>query len=433
MEQPTTAPQVPPTSTPSSHPTPLPQPVVTRPPRLPWVLIIAVSLISGIVGGLASRGGALPEWLGHRASEDQPSSRPEKPVVVSVAPEDEKIVNMVERSTSAVVSIVITKDVPKFRNVFRSPFSFGFPFFGEPQQPNSRDSGATEKQQVGSGSGFIISRDGYVVTNKHVVADREADYTVILSDEKEYPAKVLALAPNNDIAVLKIEGADLPSLELGDSDTLRVGQTVIAIGNPLGEFANSVSRGIISGLKRSVTAGSNLGETETLQNIIQTDAAINPGNSGGPLFDIEGRVIGINVAVAQGAENIGFALPVNSIKRVVDEVKTTGKLSIPYIGVRYIVLDEEVAKQYGLDVDHGALVLRGERMTDLAVIPGSPADKAGVVENDIILEIDGKKIDTENTLANAIGDKRVGDEVTLKVWHKGDIKEVTARLEERKQ
>lgn len=337
---------------------------------------------------------------------------------------------MVERSAPAVVSIVITKDVPKYRNIFRSPFGFGFPFFDEREE--SLDETETERKQVGSGSGFLISNDGYIVTNKHVVSDATAEYTVILSDEREYPAKVLALAPSNDIAVIKIEGKDFPSLSLGDSDTIRVGQTVIAIGNPLGEFANSVSRGIISGLKRSVIAGSGYGDTETLDNIIQTDAAINPGNSGGPLFNIDGEVIGINVAVAQGAENIGFALPVNSIKRVVEEVKTTGKLSTPYIGVRYVVLDKEVAQQYGLEVDHGALILRGERMTDLAVIPGSPADKAGLVENDIILEIDGKKIDTDQTLGDLIAEKRVGDEVILKVWHKGDTKEIKLKLEERK-
>ncbi len=411
--------------------TPLPQVVGHRSCRTPWVLIVAVSLISGIVGGLASRGGALPRWLGSgvklgEVKEVSISSHENPPL----APEDEKIVSMVERSAPAVVSIVITKDVPKYRDIFRSPFGLGFPFFGQREDVSGENE--TERKRVGSGSGFLISNDGYIVTNKHVVSDTAAEYMVILSDEREFSAKVLALAPSNDIAVMKIEGNDFPFLKLGDSDVIRVGQTVIAIGNPLGEFANSVSRGIISGLKRSVTAGSGYGDTETLDNIIQTDAAINPGNSGGPLFNIEGEVIGINVAVAQGAENIGFALPVNSIKRVVDEVKTTGKLSTPYIGVRYIILDEAVAKEYSLPVDHGALILRGERMTDLAVIPGSPADKAGLIENNIILEMNGQKIDTENTLADLIAEKQVGDEVMLKVWHKGETKELKLRLEERR-
>lgn len=406
-----------------------PQPTACHHYRTPWVLIVGVALISGIIGGLASRGGALPHWLGTLTPKNELGLETKSEhTSIPLPVEDEKIVQVVEDNSKAVVSIVISKDVPKYRNL-RSPFGGFFPFF---QEELREETGVTERQQVGSGSGFLVSEDGYIVTNKHVVSDPAAEYTVILSDDTEYPAKVLALAPNNDIAVIKIEGNAFPALTLGDSDQLRVGQTVIAIGNPLGEFANSVSRGIVSGLGRSVTAGSALGETETLQNIIQTDAAINPGNSGGPLFDIEGRVIGINVAVAQGAENIGFALPVNSIKRVVDEVKTTGRLSVPYIGVRYVLLDETVAKEYGLEMDHGALILRGERMTDLAVIPGSPADKAGLIENDIILEIDGKEINTENTLGNAIADKRVGEETTLKVWHKGDIKVVTLRLEERK-
>ncbi len=399
--------------------------------RTPWVLIVGVALISGIIGGLASRGGALPSWLDKvtpEAEERLGIEKDRKGNSISVPAEDEKIVQMVEENSRAVVSIVITKDVPQYRNS-RSPFGGLFPFFGEDfRQPT----GETERQQVGSGSGFLVSSDGYIVTNKHVVSDNTAEYTVIMNDDTEHSARVLALAPNNDIAVLKIEGKDFPMLPLGDSDQVRVGQTVIAIGNPLGEFANSVSRGIISGLGRNVTAGSYFGESETLRDIIQTDAAINPGNSGGPLFDIEGRVIGINVAVAQGAENIGFALPVNSIKRVVDEVKTTGKLSTPYIGVRYVLLNKEVAEQYGLDMEYGALILRGEQMTDLAVIPGSPADKAGLVENDIILEINGKKIDTDHTLGALIAEKRVGDEVTLKVWHKGDTKDVKVRLEERK-
>lgn len=411
---------------------PLPQPVATRPPRTPWVLIIAVSLISGIIGGLASRGGALPHWLAEKDEQQIAQEEKAERTSIPIAVEDEKVVATVAESTKAVVSIVVTKDVPRYRNFFRSPFGLGFPFFEDGGRVPAQGE-ETERQEVSSGSGFIISRDGYVVTNKHVVSDDAAEYTVILSDEQEFTARVLARDPNNDIAVLKIEGNDFPALTLGDSDSVRVGQTVIAIGNPLGEFANSVSRGIISGLGRSVEAGSYFGESEMLRDIIQTDAAINPGNSGGPLLDIEGRVIGVNVAVAQGAENIGFALPVNSIKRVVDEVKTTGRLSTPYIGVRYIILNAEVAAQYGLDVDHGALVLRGERMTDLAVIPGSPADKAGIIENDIILEIDGEKIDTDTTLGAVIGKKRVGDEVTLKIWHKGDTKEIKLRLEERKQ
>jgi serine protease Do len=214
---------------------------------------------------------------------------------------------------------------------------------------------------------------------------------------------------------------------------LKIGQSVVAIGNSLGEFSNTVSRGIISGLKRTVTAGDTMGDTETLSNIIQTDAAINPGNSGGPLLDISGNVIGINVAMAQGAQNIGFAIPSNQIKKVIDEVKTTGKISAPYIGVRYLLLDATIAKQNNLPYNYGALIVRGQNITDFAVIPGSPADQAGISENDIILEVDGTKIDSKNTLSDLISQHSVGDQLNLKVWHKGAVKDVQLKLAEKQQ
>jgi S1-C subfamily serine protease len=181
-----------------------------------------------------------------------------------------------------------------------------------------------------------------------------------------------------------------------------------------------------------VTASGGFGESEKLTNIIQTDAAINPGNSGGPLLSIRGKVIGVNVAIAQGAQNVGFALPANQVVRIVNQVKSTGKISTPYIGVRYIPVTKEIKDQNNLEFDYGALIQRGQRMTDLAVIPGSPADKSGLVENDIILEINGVKIDENNPLADTISRYNVGDQVKLKIWHKGEIKEVVLVLEERK-
>ena len=352
-----------------------------------------------------------------------------------VPADDQNVVSVVEKASPAVVSIVVSKDVPKVRNFFQMPMGFPF-FFGGPDDTsggvdNGSGSGSTH-QKVGSGSGFFVNSDGYIVTNKHVVSDSQADYTVIMSDGRELPATVLALDPVNDLAVIKVEGKDFPSLAFGNSDMLKVGQTVIAIGNPLGEFANSVSRGIVSGLKRHVTAGSQFGEEEeTLRDIIQTDAAVNPGNSGGPLLDLAGDVIGVNVAVAQGAENIAFAIPVNQIKRSVEEVKAKGKISVPYIGVRYVLLNEEAAKQMGIKTTKGALIQRGQRITDLAVIPGSPADKAGLAENDIILSIDGQAIDADHPLATIIAGKQVGDTVTMKVLHRGDEETVSIKLEER--
>lgn len=351
--------------------------------------------------------------------------------------EESAVTSAVEKVSPAVVSIIVTKDLPKLEQYYYNPFG-NDPFFdqffgGNDSQflvPGTRQNG-TEKQEVGGGTGFIISSDGMIVTNKHVVTDEQAEYTVLMNNEKKYPAKVLARDPVSDLAILKIEMKDLPTVELGDSGNLKVGQSVIAIGNALGEFRNTVSVGVISGLARSITAGG-AGTAEDLTNIIQTDAAINPGNSGGPLLNIAGQVIGINTAVAQGAQGIGFAIPINEVKNSIETVQKTGKISRPWLGVRYVMLTEDIAKQNNLSVTEGALVVRGDNRTDLAVIPGSPADKAGITENDIILEINGQKINNKNLLANALSKFKPGDEVTFKVWHKGETKDVKVKLEEYK-
>jgi S1-C subfamily serine protease len=383
----------------------------------PWVVLVvfASSFFGAVFGFMA---GNAKNFLGNSAKETKSISQEVQKVVM----EDSVITQTVEKSSLAVVSIVISKDVPKYRSMSL------FDFFYQRAPQN----GETEKQKVGGGSGFLVTNSGMVVTNKHVVEDPTADYTVVMSDGKEYPAKVLARDPIQDVAVIKIEGDNFPTLPLGDSDQMKTGQTVIAIGNSLGEFSNTVSKGIISGLKRNLTAGSALGGSEQLNNIIQTDAAINPGNSGGPLLNINGEVIGINVAIAQGAQSVGFAIPVNQVKKIITQVKDTGKISSPFLGVRYVIVDAELKVANNLAFEYGAIVTRGEKISDLAVVPGSPADKAGIVENDIILEINGQKIDAQNPIANVIANSSVGDKITLKVWHKGVIKDVEATLEERK-
>ena len=414
------------------------EPVVCRHHRkgAPLMLLI-LTLLSGFVGGLFSPvvSQHLTSYLPASLVGDgsQSGDNKEQSQLRMVVSEENVVADLVEKSLPGVVSIVISKDVPKLKNSSNNPF--GFPFFSPFGSRSQQGVGSTEmeKKKIGSGSGFFVFSDGLIVTNKHVVADEQAEYTVILGDGTEYTAKVLARDPSNDIAVIKIEGKDFPVLTLGDSDVVRVGETVIVIGNPLGEFENSVSRGIVSGLKRNLNAGSGFGDSERLSDIIQIDAAINPGNSGGPLFNLSGQVIGVNVAMAQGAENIGFALPVNQVKRIVEQVRTTGKLSFPYLGVRSITLDDELKKKIGLPFNYGALVVRGDTITDFAVLPGSPADKAGIVENDIILEIDGKKVDLDHSLVYYMGQHLAGDEVTIKLWHKGETKEVTVKLEERSQ
>ena len=360
----------------------------------------------------------------------------EEMVKRDVASEESRIIDVVEKASPAVVSIVITKDVPVIEQYYQEFDPFGDDFFNDffgnngfrfrvPQQKQN----GTEKREVGGGSGFFISADGYIVTNKHVVDDDKAEYTVLTNDGKKYDAEILAKDGTLDVAILKVKGSGFSYLSFGDSDHLKPGQTVIAIGNALAEFRNSVSVGVVSGLSRSVVAGDMFGKSEQLEGVIQTDAAINPGNSGGPLLDIAGKVVGVNVAVSRGAENIGFALTSNTVKGIADSVKQHGEIVRPYLGVRYVQITEALKKKNNLAVDYGVLVQRGETPEDLAVIPGSPADKAGIVENDIILEVDGVKLESGKSLASIIRQKGIGQTIKLKVLHKGSEKEVSVKLE----
>jgi serine protease Do len=271
-----------------------------------------------------------------------------------------------------------------------------------------------------------------IVTNAHVVSDTDARYSVLLHDGKSYAVDVLARDIALDIAVLKITEPiteRLTYLSFGDSQSLQLGQTVVAIGNALAEFQNSVSVGVVSGLSRSITASDEVtGKSERLEQVIQTDAAINPGNSGGPLLNLKGEVIGVNVATSRGAENIGFALPAQAVEEVVRSVKEYGEIVRPYLGVRYTMLHERLAKANNIPVSYGALIVRGQQAEELAIAPGSPADKAGLLENDIILSIDG--VDLKDTdLAVVLRTKKVGDTITLKVLSKGEEKTVVVTLE----
>ena len=268
-----------------------------------------------------------------------------------------------------------------------------------------------------------------ILTNKHVVADTSADYTVLTNDGKKYDAKVLARDPAQDLAVIKITATDLPVVTLGDSDTIKLGQTAIAIGNALGEFRNTVSVGVISGLSRTITAsGADIG-SESLQNLIQTDAAINPGNSGGPLLNLKGEVIGIDTAMASDAQSIGFAIPIDQAKRDINSVKATGAIKIPYLGVRYIAVTADLAKSQKLSVDHGALV-RGNS-DGPAVIKGSPADKAGIQAEDVVLEVNGVKVDENNALTNLVQRYNIGDTITLKIQRGDKTMDIPVILTER--
>jgi serine protease Do len=328
------------------------------------------------------------------------SERDVEEVYVPQTSQEDKIIKVVKDVSPSVVSVVVIKEVPVY-----SSYDF---FWGIPVVQG------TEKKQVGAGSGFIVSSDGLIVTNKHVVEDTKAEYVIITNDDEEYSVNVLARDPVQDIAILKIQSNEqFKAIKLGSASSIQIGQTAIAIGNALGELKNTVSVGVISGLGRTVTA-SGQDSTEVLEDIIQTDAAINPGNSGGPLLNLSGEVIGINTAASSG-ENIGFAIYIDKAIRDIEQVKTIGKISYPFLGIRYVLIDEDIAKDKKLSVDYGALIMRGSNYSDVAITPNSPAEKAGLKENDIVLELEGEKITKNNSLAKIILKYNPGDTVSLKI------------------
>lgn len=316
-----------------------------------------------------------------------------------IVTEESVVIEVAEELSSSVVTVSIK--TPERTVLEYSPFG-GF---------RSRTEGG---QDLDIGSGFIVSEDGLIVTNKHVVDTDGAEYKVITGDELEYTVEEISKDPSNDIAVLKIDpssgnGEKLKPVELGDSGNLKVGQFVIAIGTALGEFRHTVTTGVISGLGRGITAGSVYeGYVERLDGVIQTDAAINPGNSGGPLLNSAGQVIGVNVAVAQSAENIGFAIPIDIVKQGLDQFESTGKfVSKPFLGVEYQMITRRSAILN--DVPEGAFIMR--------VVEGSPAEQAGVQVDDIITKMDGKDLSIDGTdLVEVISSKKPGEEVSLEIW-----------------
>lgn len=287
--------------------------------------------------------------------------------------------------------------------------------------------GFEEGTQGGSpqdiGSGFIVSNDGLIVTNKHVVADRALTYKISTSDGKTYDATQINRDPSNDIAVIKIEASGLVPVELGDSSNLQVGQFVIAIGTALGEFRNTVTTGVISGLGRGIDAGGSFrGYVERLDNVIQTDAAINPGNSGGPLLNSAGQVVGINVAVAEGANNIAFAIPINTVKEALDIFKSSGKFPTrAYLGVEYQIISQQVALLN--NVPQGVYIVN--------VITASPAEQSGIEVGDIVYKIDGNPVGTDSeTLSKIISGKKPGETLSVDIWRRGETKTIEVTLAE---
>lgn len=334
------------------------------------------------------------------------------------------IPQIIQKVLPAVVSITVSKLLP----VFETPFGPSLPGRGSPL-PGSSPFGldnffmvpkGKKKIKVGGGSGFIVGSSGIILTNRHVVADPQAEYVVVLNEQNKYPAEVLARDPINDVAIIKIKKKNLPTIPLGDSTKLALGQTAIAIGNALGIFRDTVSVGVISGLSREITAGDAMTKKMTkLRGLIQTDAAINPGNSGGPLIDMNGKAIGINTAMVFLAENIGFALPINNAEKDLQDLKKYGKLRLPFLGVRYILLNEELQKRFSLSVNRGALVISEPVPDGKAVVPGGAAAQAGIKEGDVILEIQKVKVCEKNPLEEVLQKCKIGQTIHLKTLRKG--------------
>ncbi len=269
--------------------------------------------------------------------------------------------------------------------------------------------------QVGGGSGFIADQSGIILTNKHVVSDAAAEYSVITNDGRKFSAEILSRDPINDVAILKIQASGLPIVLLGNAASLKLGEIVIATGNALGIFKNTVSMGIISGLSRSIIAKEDpKSPPQEMRGLIQTDAAINVGNSGGPLVNLKGQAIGINTAVVYGAQSISFAIPINAAERDLEDIKTYGRIRRPLLGVRYIMIDDNLKEKMNLSVNFGALVIR-ETPHDPGVTPESPAEKAGLKEKDIILEFNGQKLDCDHPIQDFLENMNVGDKAKLLV------------------
>lgn len=392
----------------------------------PEQIVLLVAIVLLFIGGVVSSGILGVNWqsleglaqklklpsLSQINKNPTPTKTPASGTV-QVISEESLVINVVDKASPSVVTVSI-KQTANRNNDF---FSFD-PF--NPMGPFSRIPGGANSQQQAQdiGSGFIVSADGLIVTNKHVVEDTQATYRVITKDDKPYEVARIYRDPTNDLAILKIAATGLTPVEMADSDKIKVGQTAIAIGTALGEFRQTVTTGVVSGIGRGITAGGPYeGAVERLDNVIQTSAAINPGNSGGPLFNSAGQVVGINTAVSSSGQNIGFAIPINVVKDALKNFYSTGEFNRPYLGIRYRTVSKDVAVLN--DVPEGAYILD--------VITGSPAEKAGIEQGDIVTKLDNTRLSGANAeLSKVVSTYKVGQVVTLSIWRDG--KEMTIKV-----
>lgn len=406
--------------------------------------VLILGFAAGVLGSVVSGRYVLP-----RLSAADPSNANARMPVQKVVQNsmESSVVSVAEQVSPSVVSIVVSKELPRYYQnpydfFFGTPFGFN-PFFEpENRSPTPRRNNETPQrpQQVGGGTGFIVTSNGLVMTNRHVVDDEQADYTVITQDGTQYAAEVVTKDTVSDMAFLKMkprEGSapnNLPVVKfVPDPDSVRIGQTVVAIGNALAEFDNTVTTGVVSGKGRKIVAGGFSQGSEELRGLIQTDASINPGNSGGPLVNLSGEVIGINTAIASEGQGIGFSIPLDQrlIGRLLDQVNKHGRILRPYLGIRYVAVTEELDKQYKLGTAKGAWIRGEEDMP--GVIAGTPAAKAGLRGGDVIVRMDGKEVTEKTPLQDLLSEANPGDSVTLTILRDGRTQDVKVTLDERKE
>lgn len=421
------------------------------------ITVIILSLFSGLIGSALYQK-SQPEIL--------QNNNPDKIIEERTYVEESQSIEAIAKATPAVISIVATKDLEIFKQSPFQPFFFDDPFFEQffpefqipqrqQQKKQQQEKPELKRQKIAGGTGFIVKENGLAVTNKHVVNDAEADYMAILPSGREYDVSIVSKDPLNDLAVIQLhekvkekEGRKtgekkdfgkkpdkLPVIKLGDSNNLKIGQKVFAIGYARGEYENSITAGIVSAIGRQIEASDNLGAfRETLSGLIQTDAAINFGNSGGPLINLAGEVVGINTAIDTAASGIGFAIPVNEVKNILASIEKFGKIVRAMLGIRHVILNKERAEEMGLkDLEYGALIVGDRVKGELPVIPGSPAEKAGLRMDDVILEVDNEKITEKNPLQGVVRKHKPGDVLTLKVWRAGQVFDLNVKLEEVKE
>lgn len=342
---------------------------------------ISASLIAGAWRGSDT---ALLTW---GAGDRLASTQPKNAVVLGLMEDEQATISVVDQVRPAVVSVVIKR----------------------------LTSDGKDAVAFGGGTGFFVSADGLIVTNRHVVSDPSAFFTVLTNDGAELPAKLVSTDPFLDVALLRVEGSGYPVAVLGDSEAVRAGQTVIVVGNTLSAFHNTVTKGVISGMNRRVVAGDPGMAGDVIEHAIQTDAAINPGNSGGPLVNLLGEVVGMNTAISHDGQSIGFAIPVNELKKAVTDVEQYGRIVRPWLGVRYAMLDNETATAEGLTVQRGALIGSRAPGSENAIAEDSPAALAGLQNGDVILSVDGRALGDALSLGAAVAALMPGQTVTLQV------------------